>query len=93
MLIFVVFLVSLTISWFVKYPDVLKAEVVITTTPVPVNLVARVDGRLKLLKIDKETVKAGDAIAFIDGNVNLLDLHLDRTLIDSHLSFLFHPQE
>jgi len=74
MLIFLVFLVSMTISWFVKYPDVLKAEAIITTTPVPVNLVARVAGRLKLLKGDKETVKEGDVIAFIDGNISLNDL-------------------
>ncbi|MBN8577384.1 MAG: HlyD family efflux transporter periplasmic adaptor subunit [Cytophagales bacterium] len=73
-LIFAVFLVFLSISWFVKYPDVLKAEVVITTSPSPVSIVARVDGRLKLLKNDKEPVLAGDVIAFIDGNVNLVDL-------------------
>lgn len=85
MLIFVVFLVTLTISWFVRYPDVLKAEVVITTTPVPANLVARVDGRLKLLKSDKETVKAGDVVAFIDGNVNLNDLQSLETILSYDL--------
>lgn len=83
MLIFIVFLVALTISWFVKYPDVLKAEVVITTTPVPANLVARVDGRLKLLKSDKEIVKAGDVVAFIDGNVNLNDLQSLESILGS----------
>ncbi|MFM6345184.1 MAG: hypothetical protein ACKPFK_08560, partial [Dolichospermum sp.] len=85
MLIFIVFLVSLTISWFVKYPDVLKAEVVITTTPVPANLVARVNGRLKLLKSDKEIVKAGDVVAFIDGNVSLNDLQSLETILSYDL--------
>lgn len=81
MLIFIIFLVFLYISWFIKYPDVLKAEVVITTTPTPVNLVARVDGRLKLLKNDKEPVVRGDVIAFIDGNVDLDDLRYLESII------------
>lgn len=85
MLIFLVFLVSMTISWFVKYPDVLKAEGIITTTPVPVNLVARVDGRLKLLKGDKEAVKEGDVIAFIDGNVSLNDLENLESILGNDL--------
>ena len=85
MLIFIVFLVALFISWFVKYPDVLKAEVLITTTPVPVNLVARVAGRLKLLKGDKETVKEGDVIAFIDGNVSLNDLETLESILGNDL--------
>jgi multidrug efflux pump subunit AcrA (membrane-fusion protein) len=85
MLIFLVFLVSMTISWFVKYPDVLKAEAIITTTPVPVNLVARVAGRLKLLKGDKETVKEGDVIAFIDGNVSLNDLETLESILGNDL--------
>jgi multidrug efflux pump subunit AcrA (membrane-fusion protein) len=85
MLIFIVFLVALFISWFVKYPDVLKAEVLITTTPVPVNLVSRVTGRLKLLKGDKEIVKEGDVIAFIDGNVRLNDLETLESILDEDL--------
>jgi multidrug resistance efflux pump len=80
-LIFIIFLVFLYISWFIKYPDVLKAEVVITTTPTPVNLVARVDGRLKLVKNDKEPVVTGDVIAFIDGNVDLNDLQYLESII------------
>jgi len=85
MLIFIVFLVALFISWFVKYPDVLKAEALITTTPVPVNLVARVAGRLKLLKGDKETVKEGDIIACIDGNVSLNDLQNLESILGNDL--------
>lgn len=36
------------VSWLIKYPDLLKAEVVITTKPAPVSLVTRVLGQLSL---------------------------------------------
>ncbi|MBX2915859.1 MAG: hypothetical protein KF856_11380 [Cyclobacteriaceae bacterium] len=43
-------LALLGVTWFIKYPDLLTATVVITTTPAPVNLVARTGGRIQLLK-------------------------------------------
>ncbi|MBY0434766.1 MAG: hypothetical protein K2U26_11705, partial [Cyclobacteriaceae bacterium] len=38
-LIFFLFVILLGISWFVKYPDVIKAKVVVTTEPAPINIV------------------------------------------------------
>ena len=49
-LIFFLFIVLLSISWFVKYPDVIKAKVVVTTDPAPINLVSRTTGKILLLK-------------------------------------------
>ncbi|MFM8832546.1 MAG: secretion protein HlyD, partial [Cytophagales bacterium] len=49
-LIFVLFLGLLAISWFIKYPDVIKATVVVTTNPAPINLVSRTSGKILLLK-------------------------------------------
>src|SRR5688572_23792626 len=80
-LISLIFLIFLSISWFIKYPDVLRAEVMITTTPSPVNLVSRADGRLRLLKTDREFVRTGDVIALIDGIVDLEDLQNLEVLI------------
>ena len=34
-MIFIVFLILLSISWFVEYPDIIKAKVVLTTSPAP----------------------------------------------------------
>ena len=47
--IFSVILALLAISWFIRYPDLLPAKVVITTAPPPLALVSRTSGNLMLL--------------------------------------------
>lgn len=80
--IFVVMLALLGVTWFIKYPDLLTAPVVITTTPAPVNLVARTGGRIQLLKPDNAACEAGDVIAVIQSNANLQAvLELEQQLL------------
>ena len=69
--IFLVMLALLAASWFIKYPDILVAEVVITSDPAPVTLVTRVPGRITLLKRDKEKCEAGEVIGYIQSNANV----------------------
>ncbi len=71
---FIVFVVILMASWFVKYPDVLHANVIITTLPSPIDLISRKEGHVEILKKEKELVKNGDLIAMVKTNVNLHDL-------------------
>jgi hypothetical protein len=40
-LIFLIFALILFLSWFIRYPDVVKAQVVITTSPAPLTIVTR----------------------------------------------------
>ena len=72
--IFLVMLALLAASWFIKYPDILVAEVVITSNPAPVTLVSRVPGRITLLKRDKEKCEAGELIGYIQSNANVVDV-------------------
>jgi len=69
--IFIVFLVMLLISWLVKYPDIIKAKVVLTTSPAVMTLVSRSSGNLILLKKEYESVKEGDHIGYIMSNTAL----------------------
>lgn len=69
--IFVVMLALLGVTWFIKYPDLLTAPIVITTTPAPVNLVARTGGRIQLLKQDQAPCQAGEIVGVIQSNANL----------------------
>ena len=80
-LIFMIFFVLLGLSWLVKYPDVLKAQVIITTDPPPHNYVARASGHIKILKKENDWIRGGDLLAFIETNVTVPDLlSLDRRL-------------
>lgn len=73
-LIFFLFVVLLSISWFVKYPDVIKAKVVVTTDPAPINLVSRAVGKITLLKKANETAQKNDLIAHLQTNASLTDI-------------------
>ena len=66
--IFSVILVLLAICWFIRYPDLLPAKVVITTTPPPRALVSRTSGNLMLMKSESALVNIGETIAFIQSN-------------------------
>ncbi|MBX2895861.1 MAG: hypothetical protein KF763_10495 [Cyclobacteriaceae bacterium] len=81
--IFLVMLALLCVTWFIKYPDLLTAPVVITTTPAPVNLVARTSGRIQLLKPDQASCLAGDVVGLIQSNANLQAvLELEKEVVN-----------
>jgi hypothetical protein len=70
--IFLVMLMLVSTTWFIKYPDLLVANVVITTTPAPVSLVSRINGKITVLKQDNEVCKKGDVVAFIQSNAQVI---------------------
>jgi len=70
------------ISWFVKYPDVLIANILITTNPSPTVLVARSSGPVALLKKENEQVEKGEIIAIIQSSVDWNEvLKMERQVV------------
>jgi len=61
--LFSVVLLLLLTTWFIEYPDVLQAKIVVTTSTPPYMLVSRTSGNLLLLKKENENVKKGEVIA------------------------------
>ncbi|MBP6827812.1 MAG: hypothetical protein KA165_14715, partial [Saprospiraceae bacterium] len=58
------FAMMLTTAWFIRYPDVVESQVVITTSVPPVDVVSRADGNiLRFLVRDKATVRESDLLA------------------------------
>ena len=79
--IFFVMLTLFSITWFIKYPDLLSAKVVITTTPAPVNLVSRMNGKITLLKQDNQPCQKDEVIALIQSNAEMnAVLNLEKDL-------------
>lgn len=86
--IFMVLLALLSITWFIKYPDLLTAPIVITTTPAPVNLVSRTAGRITLLIQDNQLCQPDEVVAYIQSNADMaavLDLEQKLTSIKLEL--------
>jgi multidrug resistance efflux pump len=66
-LIFGVILMLLLLSWFIKYPDAIPAEVTLSTANPPIRLVAKTSGQLKRISVQEgEFVNQGDFIAQIE---------------------------
>ena len=55
-------LVLLAISWLVKYPDVLRAQVVLTTPNPPARIVARASGKISNIFFRENAQVAAGAI-------------------------------
>lgn len=70
-LIFVSVMSLLAVSWFVQYPDIVRAPITITTQNPPVKVVAATAGNLnRLLVKDKENVEANQRLAILKSVAN-----------------------
>ncbi len=64
LLIIIVLLVG---TWFFKYPDVIKAKIIITTEQPVASVVARASGKIDCLFVkDNDEIKKGKVLAVID---------------------------
>ncbi|RFM26699.1 HlyD family efflux transporter periplasmic adaptor subunit [Deminuibacter soli] len=74
-------------AWFIKYPDVATARVLISSATPPVKLVAQAGGRITQLAVtDGQQVAVNDLIAVIDNTANTGDmLYIKKiaTLLDT----------
>ena len=76
------FALMLCAAYFVRYPDVVTAKVVVTTAVPPVEVIARTEGRIaKLVVGDKKTVLQDDLLAVLQSTANyLVVLQLDQAV-------------
>ena len=83
-LVFCIIISLLFISWFVKYPDIIITEVVVTTTVPPEKIYANSNGQLEVLLVnDNDFVKEHEILAVIENNANYKDVILLKSIIDT----------
>ncbi len=71
-------------SYVVKYPDIIPASVVITTSQPPTSVVSRSDGNLsKLLVTEKETVSAGAILGIMQSTAQYDDVKKIDALVNT----------
>ena len=65
--LFIIVIVLLIGSWFYKYPDIIEAPLIITSNNPPIQINAKVNGKItQLLVSDKQQVKSSDYLAVIE---------------------------
>jgi len=82
-LFFAFVVILLTLAWFIRYPDVVNTNIVITSEHPPVNLVTATSGKLKSLFVkDKQLVDSNTVLALIENSAEYKDVLALKGLID-----------
>lgn len=74
----------LAMSFFIKYPDVIPSEAIITTIKPPQKIYANAQGKLDtLLVTDNQLVHPGIPLAIIENSANFKDVFYLKSIIDT----------
>lgn len=74
--LFVIVIALLIGSWFFKYPDVIKAEIIITSLEPPANIIARSTGKIAEIYVrNNQYGSAQTPLAVIQSPANSDDIH------------------
>ncbi|WDF63767.1 HlyD family secretion protein [Flavobacterium sp. KACC 22763] len=84
-LIFAIIIMLFFVSWFVKYPDVVKTEIVITTNIPPEKIVSKSSGRIEAILVkNKMVVGKNSILAIIENTANYKDVFLLKKIVDGY---------
>jgi multidrug efflux pump subunit AcrA (membrane-fusion protein) len=73
--IFILIITAVALSYFIRYPDVLSADITLTTLNPPVTLISKNNGRLTALLVKNNAiVEANQTIAVIENTANYTDI-------------------
>ena len=74
----------LCFTWFIKYPDVIATEIMITTINPPEKIYANATGKFDAILVkDGDTVKLNDNLAIIENSALYKDVFLLKKVIDT----------
>jgi multidrug resistance efflux pump len=81
-------------TWFIKYPEVLKGSVVVTTSAPTIKVVAEQEGRMmRLLVPNGASVHKGDILAEMENRTRLENTPLLQELLQQTQRFLGDPRK
>lgn len=84
---FFVLLLMLAVTWFVRYPDLVRGNLKIVSQNLPKSVIAKSDGKLvKLLVTDRQLVQQGQKIAYLESTANHDEVFILSNLTDSLVS-------
>jgi multidrug resistance efflux pump len=82
--VFLLLLLLLAISWFVKYPDVITAEVVVTTKIPPEKIYAKSTGQLASILVNNNSqITKNTIIGVIENSADYKDVLLLKSILDT----------
>lgn len=83
-LLFALIIMLLFITWFVKYPDVINTEVMVTTFFPPEKIYAKSTGQFEVfLTTEDKNVSENEILAVIDNSASYKDVLLLKSITDT----------
>ncbi|RUT71511.1 HlyD family efflux transporter periplasmic adaptor subunit [Flavobacterium cupreum] len=83
--IFAIIFMLFFVSWFIKYPDVVNTEIVITTNIPPEKIVSKSSGRIEAILVkDKSIVSKNSTLAIIESTANYNDVFLLKKIVNNY---------
>jgi len=96
--VLILLLMVLLMSWFIKYPDIVNTEVMVTTVIPPEKLIAKSAGKFDAFFVkDNDTIQKDEPLAIIENAANYKDVlylknSLDTLKVD-YQNFYFPMQQ
>lgn len=83
-LILILIVMLLFISWFIKYPDVISTEVMVTTSIPPEKIYAQTNGQIEVfLTNEGKKVSKNEVLAVIENSASYKDVLLLKSIVDT----------
>ena len=88
-IVFIVIAILVIGSWFFKYPDIISANIVLTTENPPAPVVAKISGKIQNLFIgDNQRVRKNDVLAVLENPADFKSIQtLKKLLVDFNANF------
>lgn len=84
MLLFSLIVMILMLSWFIKYPDIIKSQAIITTTVPAQKEYAKVTAKIDTILVhDKQNVSENQPLAILENSAHFDDILLLKSVIDT----------
>ena len=82
-IVFIAILILGFLAWFIKYPDIISAEVKIMTENPAIRIVPKTSGKINQLLINNgQDVEVGAVLAIIDSPAELKDIDLVQKMLE-----------
>ena len=90
-LFLVLIVMLLFMTWFIKYPDVISSEIMVTTSYPPEKIYAKSTGQFEVfLANEEQTVTKNQILAVLENSASYKDVLLLKSIIDT---IKIHQQE
>ena len=82
--ILIILIIVFLVSWFIRYPDIISTQIVITTQIPPQKLITKTSGKIEALLVkDKVNVTKNTPLAVIENTANYNDVFLLKSIVDT----------